>query len=286
MGKSALCGVFFVSGCYSVMTICCLLSSSTVLLLFSVQASNITIEAGKSSGKGNTGGAITIKGGTGSVDSGTDKYFGGDGGNVHLTGGSSSGNHLINDRAGNVILEGGASHQTGSGGGVQLISGAGPMSGALLLETRKMGERHGNSGPIEITSGEVKKGVSGELYLETGQATEDKGQSGSIIIQTGSAGQDITGITNHYRHHPSFFSNDDDFPAGGIELTAGTSYKGTGGSIDLEAGGGSFQGGDVQMTAGTGLSDSLGGDVLISGGRSRIDGGYVIVQGGFGERYV
>jgi hypothetical protein len=71
------------------------------------QASSVLIQAGKSMGRG---GGVLIQGGAGST-SGT--YYGGDGGDVHLVGGKSAGSHLLNDRAGNIFLEGGESNGQG-----------------------------------------------------------------------------------------------------------------------------------------------------------------------------
>ena len=113
-----------------------LLSSNLCFSLYSTQGSNITIQAGASHERETPGGAVMINGGLGSSRTGPAKYHGGDGGNVHITGGGSAGNHVLNDRAGNVILEGGRSNGAGIGGSIQLLSGAGSESGVLMLETR------------------------------------------------------------------------------------------------------------------------------------------------------
>lgn len=90
------------------------------------QASSVFIQAGKSTGLNTPGGGVLLQGGAGSS---RETYYGGDGGDIQLVGGTSSGNHLLNDRAGNVLLEGGESTGNGIGGSIKLKSGRGSISG-------------------------------------------------------------------------------------------------------------------------------------------------------------
>lgn len=89
------------------------------------QASSVFIQAGKLTGLNTPGGSVLLQGGAGSS---RETYYGGDGGNIQLVGGTSSGNHLLNDRAGNVLLEGGESTGNGIGGSIKLKSGRGSIS--------------------------------------------------------------------------------------------------------------------------------------------------------------
>ena len=95
------------------------------------QASSIFIQAGESTGRDISGAGVLIQGGAGSA---TDTYYGGDGGDIHLLGGKSAGNHLLNDRAGNILIEGGESKGQGFGGSFMLKSGSGSLSGVLELQ--------------------------------------------------------------------------------------------------------------------------------------------------------
>ena len=74
--------------------------------LFSAQGSSIFIKAGKSTEQATPGGGVLIQGGEGSRKG---SRYGGDGGDLHLIGGASSGKHTLNDRAGNVLIDGGES---------------------------------------------------------------------------------------------------------------------------------------------------------------------------------
>lgn len=224
-----------------------------------------------------------INGGLGSSRTGPAKYHGGDGGNVHITGGGSAGNHVLNDRAGNVILEGGKSNGAGIGGSIQLLSGAGSESGVLLLETRAT-ESFTESGAVWIKSGNVREGFSGDLMLDTGRASHDRGETGSVSIRTGDAGMTHPHGVNPYSHIIHRDDPADIESAGSIDIEAGTSWRGIGGHVNIAAGAGNTEGGMLNMTAGPGLSRSIGGDTLISGGESKTEGGSVVLQGGFGHR--
>jgi hypothetical protein len=109
------------------------------------QASSVLIQAGKSTGRDVSGGGVRIQGGAGST-SGT--YYGGDGGDVHLVGGKSAGSHLLNDRAGNILLEGGESTGQGYGGGIRVQSGRGSLSGVLELHTLDSDRMRQDSGAM------------------------------------------------------------------------------------------------------------------------------------------
>lgn len=224
------------------------------------------------------GGGVRIEGGVGSAP--IDAYGGGRGGDVQITGGPSKGKHLVNDAAGQVLLDGGESRGNGYGGAIRLRSGKGPISGLLHLETRG-GEdnmRQG-SGLIQINTGQVEAAKSGDLSLFTGSATRDNGQAGTIKIESGASGSEHMMPRNY---HPYSFNHRDPNEGGALVLEAGKSYDGIGGRVDIAAGGGSVRGGDFNLTAGTGLDDSSGGDGLISGGSSITNGGSVSVQGGTG----
>ena len=99
---------------------------------------------------------------------------GGDWGDIRLIGGLSSGNHILNDRAGNVLLEGGESAGNGIGGSIKLKSGRGSISCVLKLATSYANRMKQGSGHIHINSGQVSSGVSGNLVLETGSASLDR----------------------------------------------------------------------------------------------------------------
>ena len=89
--------------------------------------------------------------------------------------GSEFGQSILNDLAGNVLLEGGESAGNGIGGrSIKLKSGRGSISGILKLATSDANRMKQGSGPIHINSGQVSLGVSGNLVLETGSASLDR----------------------------------------------------------------------------------------------------------------
>lgn len=122
------------------------------------QASSVLIQAGKSTGRDISGGGVLIQGGAGST-SGT--YYGGDGGDIHLLGGKSAGNHLLNDRAGNIFLEGGESNGQGYGGSIKLQSGRGSHSGVLELQSLNSDRMRQDSGAM------VRMNHTCNFYLST-----------------------------------------------------------------------------------------------------------------------
>ena len=183
------------------------------------QASSIFIQAGKSTGMDTPGGGVLIQGGAGSS---SETYYGGDGGDIQLIGGLSSGNHILNDRAGNVLLEGGESAGNGIGGSIKLKSGRGSISGVLKWATSDANCMKQGSGPIHINSGQVSSGVSGNLVLETGSASLDKGGSGTIKIQSGTSGDE----RGHRGYNPYSYRDLSNNEGGAIELISGTKYDG------------------------------------------------------------
>ena len=52
-----------------------------------------------------------------------------------MLGGKSAGNHLLSNRAGNILIEGGESKGQGFGGSIMIKSGRGSLSGFLKLQT-------------------------------------------------------------------------------------------------------------------------------------------------------
>ena len=77
---------------------------------FSSQGSSVFIKAGTSTERATPGGGVRIEGGGQVARKQKGSYRGGgEGGDLHFIGGSSSGKHALNDRAGNIILEGGES---------------------------------------------------------------------------------------------------------------------------------------------------------------------------------
>ena len=149
------------------------------------QASSIFIQAGKSTGMDTPGDKVLIQGGAGSSSK---TYYGGDEGDIQLIGGLTLGNHILNDRAGNVSLEGGESTGNGIGGSTNFKSGRGSISGVLKLATSDANCMKQGSGPIHINTGQVSLGASDNLVLETGSASLDKSGSGTIKIQYGTSG--------------------------------------------------------------------------------------------------
>ena len=78
--------------------------------LNSNKANGVVIVAGSSTEEGNPGGSVGIGAGNGSI-----------GGDVHLIGGDGGGSSRRNHRAGDVVLQGGASYDETLEGGVKLL---------------------------------------------------------------------------------------------------------------------------------------------------------------------
>ena len=146
-----------------------------------LKGSPIQIKAGKSSERATSGGGVLIQGGEGSYKG--NPYGSGDGGDLHLIGGASNGRHLLNDRAGNVIIDGGKSSGNGIGGSIRLRSGHGSISGLIQLETLEASMTEHDSGVVAIKTGPVSSGKSGDVTIETGKAAQDKGRSGTISVR-------------------------------------------------------------------------------------------------------
>ena len=164
----------------------------------------------------------------------SESCYGGEGGDIQLIEGLSSGNHIPNNQAGNVLLEGGKSAGNDIGGSSKLKSGCDSISGILKLVTYYDNCMKQGSEPIHINYGQVSLGVSANLVLETGSASLNKVGLSTIKIQSGTSGDK----PEHRCYNPYSYRDFSNNGGGAIELMSGTKYDGIGGTLNLIAGGG------------------------------------------------
>ncbi len=201
------------------------------------------VESGDSFRSG-SGSVIVQSGDTESVSSG----------NVDLTSGSSSA------ATGNVKVGSGGSSR-GLSGHVDVVSGGGTVSGRISLASGRT--YSGNSGDIELSSGEVAEfasmGDSGRLLLSTAKTSSTRGSSGEISIMTGKS---VSGDSGNISLEAGPSKND----GGSIAMKASNSQS-IGGSIVLESGSSEYsQAGDITLKTGTAprpLTSSDGGNINI-----------------------
>lgn len=240
-------------------------------------SSGISIKTGDVYGGANFSGDVEI--GTGSIfnpeetgTAGSVYIFGGngyaDGGDIELTGGSSSESTVdgANVRAGNILVRGGSS-TAANAGSIQLLAGASSANGGAELSLgggySEFIEGGGDTGgPVLLQAGYGRTG--GSVTIQSGTSANPTTNGGALRIETGSGpinGGELSIVTG---------SGGD---AGG-ELILSTAVGGnTGGQITVSAGSGTVAGGGISFSAGTSDGgDAVGAEVSLEGAYSHAPG--------------
>lgn len=185
----------------------------------------------------------------------------------NLSGGTniviSSGDSIVGEDEGNLVLRGGDS-VGGNSGNVNISTGDITIPGAVV------------SGEISINTGDITVGgadETGGITISTGSATNTS-TTGAIVLETGSVsgGGDIGSLTIRTGSNASGSGNSGDLNIiGGIANTGSainiTAGDGTniGGGVSIASGSGAFSAGSVTIDAGD-ASAGAGGDITLATG--------------------
>ncbi len=240
------------------------------------EGGDVLVTAGESSTAEGRGGNVIVIAGEGSS---TDRYNGGDGGNIIMKGGRGSGGSSA-DRGGDIGISGGDSY-SGQGGDIQIRTGHGERtsSGMLDISTAPSGLQ-GTSGSIALYTGTATQGDSGSVSIQTGSADQGKGGFYHVFVGTSGSGDGgkismVAGDT----------TSSDNSIGGSVEIQSGRSYSSDSGALKLSTADAGWLGssGAIELQTGSGARKPSGGINLSTGDSLGGAGGDIVLAVGNGD---
>ncbi|CAK4417441.1 unnamed protein product, partial [Aphanomyces euteiches] len=189
---------------------------------------------------------------SGDISISTGNALGGSAGKIRVSSGSSSSKFgaEVSLQAGNVVST------SAVGGSIVVESGSGPAasSGAVFVRSSHAGS-NGDSGGLQLLSGDSKLGRTGQIDIRSGHAPQSTAGPVGIIGGAGVAGASVT-----------ILGGDSSKSVGGdVMISSGSSESDTSGSIELLTSKGDSGSGSISLVTGDSNAQP-GGSIILSTG--------------------